>query len=126
MLAALGIVMRRPVSTKSGPKAALTWVVEGAMLGGLAVDKAQLEQYRKDIDHRVSVYCVKKRTFSAASLSTQRWRHGPKKGRGAEVSDVARRRCQEPAKALYEHRVYRPRTLGAVMRELRGESDANP
>ncbi len=99
-------------------EAALVWVVEGAQLRGLAVNEYQLEQYRTNVDPKVSVYCMKNRTFSLSSLSTRRWRDGPKEHDLSQVSDVARRRFREPAPNLAEQRPYRPKTLKAVTKKL--------
>jgi uncharacterized protein (DUF2235 family) len=99
-------------------QAALVWVVEGAQACGLHVDQAALDDYRGDIDHTVSVYCMKKRSFSLASLSTRRWRRGPGESGLSDVSDIASRRVKEPAARLYERRLYRPKTLRAVLKSL--------
>jgi uncharacterized protein (DUF2235 family) len=99
-------------------QATLVWVVEGAQARGLAVDQAWLKEYRDDIDHTVSVYCMKKPTFSLSSLSFRRWRKGPGEAGLSEVSDIARRRLGEPAAKLFERRLYRPKTLRAVTKKL--------
>jgi uncharacterized protein (DUF2235 family) len=99
-------------------QAALVWVVEGAEQRGLAVDGAELEQYRKDRDHRASVYCMKKAAFSLAAISTRRWRDGPK--HPAEVSEIACQRVREAPANLFERKPYRPKTLKAVIKMLEG------
>jgi uncharacterized protein (DUF2235 family) len=96
-------------------QATLVWVVEGAQACGLAIDPAGLEEYRDDIDYTVSVYCMKKPTFSLSSLSLRRWRDGPGEGDLSEVSEIAQRRLRAPATSLFERRPYRPRTLRAVI-----------
>lgn len=98
-------------------QATLAWVVEGALLRGLAVDQARLDGYRKDIDHKASVYCMKRRTFSVSSISLRRWRKGPDENGLSQVSDVARQRIREPAANLHEKRSYRPKSLRAVLKK---------
>ncbi len=102
-------------------QASLTWVVEGARLRGLAVDTKALEDYRKDIDLKASVYCMKRRTFSLSSISFRRARKGPDGDRLSEVSDVAVERVRAPGANLFEKRNYRPKTLRAVIKKHAGE-----
>lgn len=102
-------------------QATLVWVVEGAQLCGLAIDQTKLKEYRDDIDHKASVYCMKKPMFSFASLSFRRWRRGPDENGLDQISDVARLRIREPAQNLYERRRYRPKTLRAVIRKYGAE-----
>ena len=92
-------------------QAALVWVVEGARNRGLAVDTTELGNYARDIDHRASVYCMKTRTFTAASLAWRRWRDGPHGTVLSEIADVTRKRIREPAEHLFEKRLYRPKSL---------------
>jgi uncharacterized protein (DUF2235 family) len=100
-------------------QAALVWVVEGARAAGLAINQDDLEAYRRDIDYKVSVNCMKKPMFSLASISIRRWRKGPEEL--PYVSDIARERVKEPAANLFERRPYRPRTLRAIIRRFRTE-----
>jgi uncharacterized protein (DUF2235 family) len=99
-------------------EASLVWVVEGGQRCGLAVDQAALDVYRKNIKHFVSVHCMNRRTFSWSSLSLRRWREGPRKGREAEVSEVARQRIKETKERLFERRLYRPKSLREVLQSL--------
>lgn len=92
-------------------QAALVWVVEGARHRGLAVDTAEFGKYARDIDHRASIYCMKTRTFTAASLACRRWRDGPRGSALSELADVTRQRISAPAEELFERRPYRPRSL---------------
>jgi uncharacterized protein (DUF2235 family) len=92
-------------------QAALVWVVEGAQLRGLIVDEPALEGYRRDVDYKASVYCMKRRSFSLSSISFYRWRRGPRDEPMNEVSDVAQQRIKAPATELHERRRYRPKTL---------------
>jgi uncharacterized protein (DUF2235 family) len=100
-------------------QAALVWVVEGAQRVGLAVNQEELEAYRQDIDCTVSVQCMKKPMFSWASVSLIGSRKGPDQ-LGA-VSGIARERVKRPATELFEKRLYRPRTLRAVLRQFAKE-----
>ncbi len=100
-------------------QAALVWVVEGAQLSGLAIDQTELDQYRRDIDCKVSVNCMKKPMFSLSSISLRRSRRGPEEL--PYVSDIARQRVKLPAADLFEQRLYRPRTLRAILKRFRAE-----
>ena len=99
-------------------EASLVWVVEGGQRCGLAVDQAALDSYRNNIKHFVSVHCMNRRTLSWSSLSLRRWREGPRKGREAEVSEVARLRIKESKDRLFERRLYRPKSLREVLQGL--------
>jgi hypothetical protein len=90
-------------------------VVEGARARGLAVDETALEAYRRDIDCKASVYCMKRRTFSLSSISFRRWRFGPRDSALTDVSEVAQQRIKAPAAELFEKRRYRPKTLRAYI-----------
>jgi uncharacterized protein (DUF2235 family) len=100
-------------------QAALVWVVEGAQRAGLSVNQEALDAYRRDIDWRASVDCMKKPMFSWASISLLGSRRGPM--HLVDVSDLARQRVKEPAANLFERRPYRPRTLRAVLRQFAKE-----
>jgi uncharacterized protein (DUF2235 family) len=100
-------------------QAALAWVVEGAQRAGLAIDQEGLEEYRRDIDCKVSVHCMKQPMFSWASISLLGSRKGP--DQLDYVSDIARQRVKEPAANLFERRLYRPRTLRQVLRQFATE-----
>jgi uncharacterized protein (DUF2235 family) len=100
-------------------QAALVWVVEGAQRSGLSVNQEDLELYRRDIDCKVSVNCMKKPMFSLASISFLSSRKGPDEL--PYVSDIARQRVKQPAADLFEKRLYRPRTLRSVIKRFRSE-----
>jgi uncharacterized protein (DUF2235 family) len=92
-------------------QATLVWIVEGAKLRGLAVNEDVLAGYKRDIDYKASVYCMKKPTFSFSSISLRRWRRGPEEAALTDVSDVAQQRLKAPATELFERKRYRPRSL---------------
>ena len=96
-------------------EASLVWVVEGAKLRGLAVNEKDLAAYRGHIDHKASVYCMKRRTFSLSSISLRRWRYGPRESSLGDVAEIARQRVKAPATDLFEKRRYRPKTLRAYI-----------
>jgi uncharacterized protein (DUF2235 family) len=100
-------------------QATLVWIIEGAQRAGLTVDQDDLEAYRRDIDCKVSVNCMKKPMFSLSSISPRRSRRGPDEL--PYVSDIARQRVKQPAADLFEKRLYRPRTLRSVIKRFRSE-----
>ena len=62
---------------------------------------------------------MKKPMFSLSSISLRRSRRGPEEL--PYVSDIARQRVKEPAASLFEQRLYRPRTLRAILKRFRTE-----
>ena len=104
-------------------QASLAWVVDGARARGLAVDDAALEGYRRDIDYKASVYCMKRRAFTLSSISFYRWRSGLRDASFTDVSEIARQRIKAPAAELFEGRRYRPRTLRPYIEKWSKELD---
>lgn len=90
--------------------AALLWIAEGAQAADLKFREDQLEQARREVDHRGALKSHSKAGFSLMRLMSRAPRMGPQLAE--HISKAALQRMAEPGNVLPEGKPYRPSALG--------------